>query len=367
MNSITPSIRTTPLDLSSTQPRPAADQQPGSRLAGGTGNAVSFMSQPQNSQVNFGPANALQQPQSSNALASGAQTDPLTQLVSLIQEMIQRLQALMQGGTSSADGQGSGVKGVGGNGGGGSGGGGAGQIGGGSGSHFASKTAAPEGASPSGKSSGVSPASGNFSEHSLGNQLSVQKSPEDHIAMAKDPERGDVIKVDFNKGHYTEHSTSPRAEIKDGTKLQEGQPYSFKFGMKRESNNDGTFFQVLDHNNAKPSPRAWLASKDGQYQLHLKTSEDSNAPSKVFNIGKPGDAAKDVGKWADFQIDFKRGVGNGEISVSKNGENVFDKKGISTMFDTHSSDSYAKFGQYRNEGDHNPATSLFSGFSVAKG
>jgi hypothetical protein len=326
---------------------------------------VSFASQPSGSQVNFGGQNNfLQQSQGNSAVAGGNQADPLTQLVSLIQEMIQRLQALMQGGTSPSSDPSSG--GVTGSGGGGSGGGA--KVGGGGGNNNLAETPPSTGGTPqTGKTGSGSPASGNFSEHALGNQLSVQKSPEDTIGMAKDPERGDVIKVDFNKGHYTEHSTSPRAEIKDGTQLQEGQPYSFKFGMKRESNNGGTFFQVLDHNNAKPSPRAWLATKDGQYQLHLKTSEDSNAPSKVYNLGKPGDAAKDVGKWADFQIDFKRGVGNGEISVTKNGESVFDKKGISTMFDTHSSDSYAKFGQYRNEGDHNPATSLFSGFSVAKG
>ncbi|WP_341963758.1 heparin lyase I family protein [Pseudomonas sp. RC10] len=355
MTPINSLIRTTPLELSTTQHASTSSGQPSQERSVGSGNsAVSFASQPQNSHVDFGARSPALQQQNNVNSGIANQGDPLAQLVTLIQEMLQRLQALMQGGPVSADT---------------------------SAGHTAprsnpatnaghdSVSNEPSGASPTQASKGGrgNPASGNFSEHALGNQLSVQKSPEDRIGMAKDPERGDVIKVDFNKGHYTEHSTSPRAEIKDGTKLQEGQPYSFKFGMKREANNDGTFFQVLDHNNAKPSPRAWLATKDGQYQLHLKTSEDSNAPSKVFNIGKPGDAAKDVGKWADFQIDFKRGIGNGEISVTKNGESVFDKKGISTMFDTHSSDSYAKFGQYRNEGDHNPATSLFSGFSVAKG
>lgn len=357
MTPINSLIRPTALDLSNTQHLPAPGAQQGHGMLAGTGNApVSFISQPQDSKVDFGgTGNLAQQPYNAALRDPGNQTDPLTQLISLIQDMLQRLQALMQGG-AEAPGHASNNAVTG-----------------------AGKTPAQTGHSPvggqpspvhsaqTGNGGGVSSPNGNFSEHSLGNQLSVQKSPEDRIGMARDPERGDVIKVDFNKGHYTEHSTSPRAEIKDGTKLQEGQPYGFKFGMKREANNDGTFFQVLDHNNAKPSPRAWLATKDGQYQLHLKTSEDSNAPSKVFNIGKPGDAAKDVGKWADFQIDFKRGIGNGEISVTKNGENVFDKKGISTMFDTHSSDSYAKFGQYRNEGDHQPATSLFSGFSVAKG
>ncbi|MFK3797434.1 MULTISPECIES: heparin lyase I family protein [unclassified Pseudomonas] len=355
MTPINSLIRTTPLDVSSTQHFPDSRSQQEQGISARSGNTpVSFMSQPQNAQVNFGGANnALQQPQS-NFSANGGQADPLTQLMTLIQDLLQRLQALMQGNSGSVNTPSNNAVT------------GGGKVGGNSGHNPVDNHASTQGTPQAGKG-GSSPANGQFSEHSLGNQLSVQKSPEDKIGMAKDPERGDVIKVDFNKGHYTEHSTSPRAEIKDGTKLQEGEPYSFKFGMKREANNDGTFFQVLDHNNAKPSPRAWLATKDGQYQLHLKTSEDSNAPSKVFNIGKPGDAAKDVGKWADFQIDFKRGIGDGEISVTKNGENVFDKKGISTMFDTHSSDSYAKFGQYRNEGDHSPATSLFSGFSVAKG
>ncbi|AMB87349.1 hypothetical protein AWM79_19430 [Pseudomonas agarici] len=310
----------------------------------------------QNSPVNFGSHhNFLQQPHNNAMAGPDNQSDPLTQLMTLIQDMLQRLSTLMKGQSDASDEpSNSAVTG-------------GGKGNGASGHSPIDSQSHPTGAPQNHPGGPGSPANGNFSEHSLGNQLSVQKSAEDKIGMAHDPERGNVIKVDFNKGHYTEHSTSPRAEIKDGTKLQEGQPYSFKFGMKRESNNDGTFFQVLDHNNAKPSPRAWLTTKNGQYQLHLKTSQDSNAPSKVFNIGKPGDAAKDVGKWADFQIDFKRGIGNGEISVTKNGENVFDKKGISTMFDTHSSDSYAKFGQYRNEGDHKPATSLFSGFSVAKG
>lgn len=359
MTPISSLIRTTPHDHSHLENLTPSSGQHKPSMNGGNGNhAVSFLSTPKSSQINFGGQhNSLQQPQGALLSDLNTQADPLTQLISLIQGMLQRMQALMQGGSDSGaepannaiNGAGSRSSGVG-----------------------ASPSSLPqspsgEGTPTTGKKSAGSAAPGNFSAHTLGNQLSVQKSPEDSIGTTNDPERGNVIKVDFNKGHFTEHSTSPRAEIKDGTKLQEGQPYSFKFGMKREANNDGTFFQVLDHNNAKPSPRAWLATKDGQYQLHLKTSEDSKAPSKVFNIGKPGDAAKDVGKWADFQIDFKRGIGNGEISVTKNGENVFDKKGISTMFDTHSSDSYAKFGQYRNEGDHRPATSLFSGFSVAKG
>jgi len=322
-------------------------------LSAGTGSgAVAFVAQHHVSQVNFGgPQNLAQSPRNEASEAS-ISNDPLVQLVTLIQDMLQRLQALIQGGAGGANEHPEHAA----------------RGAGGSSPVVAShdRKAAAQEIHQSNQSAKGSPGAGDFTEHSLGNQLSVQKSAEDRIGMAKDPERGDVIKVDFKKGHYTEHSTSPRAEIKDSTPLQEGQPYSFKFGMKREANNDGTFFQVLDHNNAKPSPRAWLATKDGQYQLHLKTSEDSNAPSKVFNIGKPGDATNDVGKWADFQIDFKRGIGNGEISVTKNCENVFDKKGISTMFNSHSSDSYAKFGQYRNEGDHKPATSLFSGFSVAK-
>ncbi|MFJ3483818.1 heparin lyase I family protein [Pseudomonas sp. NPDC090202] len=358
MTPINSLIRTPLVDVSHT-PFTPPETQTGQRTPTGNGNtAVSFAAGPQNSQINFGGQNNLQQPpqNAQNLSANGNQSDPLTQLMGLIQEILQRLQAMIQGGSGgSSEPAGGGGSGVDGNGGGG-------KTGG-----AVNYAEGPQGTPQTGKTDGGSPASGNFSEHSLGNQLSVQKAPEDRIGMVNDPERGNVIGVDFKKGHYTEHSTSPRAEIKDGTQLQEGQPYSFKFGMKRESNNDGTFFQVLDHNNAKPSPRAWLATKDGQYQLHLKTSDDSNAPSKVINIGKPGDAAKDVGKWADFQIDFKRGIGNGEITVSKNGQALFSEKGISTMFDTHSSDSYAKFGQYRNEGDHKPATSLFSGFSVAKG
>jgi hypothetical protein len=357
MTPINSLIRNTPLDLSSIHNLPSINAQPGQGLSGRNGNSpVSFAATSPTSQVDFGVQNnLLRQPRNDSLDGAANPGDPLAQLITLIQDMLQRLQALMQGRSSATNEPSKNLA-----------------TGAGGGSHLGARhdlldsKPSTEGTQQPGKTGENSPAGNNFSEHSLGNQLSVQKSSEDSIGMANDPERGNVIKVDFNKGHYTEHSTSPRAEIKDGTKLQEGQPYSFKFGMKREANNDGTFFQVLDHNNAKPSPRAWLATKDGQYQLHLKTSEDSDAPSKVFNIGKPGDAAKDVGKWADFQIDFKRGIGDGEISVTKNGENVFDKKGISTMFDTHSSDSYAKFGQYRNEGDHSPATSLFSGFSVAQ-
>jgi hypothetical protein len=138
------------------------------------------------------------------------------------------------------------------------------------------------------KRAGGSQARGQFSENALGEQLSVQKSLEDRIGIAKDPERGDVIKVAFNKGDYTEHSTSPRAEIKDRTKLQEGQPYSFRFGMKREANNDGTFFQVLDHNNAKPSPRAWLATKDGQYQLLSRPARIATPPQRYTILESQG-------------------------------------------------------------------------------
>lgn len=356
MTSINSLIRTPLADVLN-HPQSPLENPAGQRSPLGNGNTpVSFAAGPQNTQINFGGQNNVQQPElnARNFSATGNQADPLTQLMGLIQEILQRLQAMIQGGSGGGGSEPAG---------------GGSSVGGGNkpGGGAVNYAEGPQGTSQTGKPGASSPASGNFSEHSLGNQLSVQKAPEDRIGMVNDPERGKVIQVDFNKGHYTEHSTSPRAEIKDGTQLQEGQPYSFKFGMKRESNNDGTFFQVLDHNNAKPSPRAWLATKDGQYQLHLKTSDDSNAPSKVINIGKPGDAAKDVGKWADFQIDFKRGIGNGEITVSKNGQALFSEKGISTMFDTHSSDSYAKFGQYRNEGDHKPATSLFSGFSVAKG
>jgi hypothetical protein len=347
----------TPLDVPRIHDLPASDAQLAHDLSRKSGtSAVSFLPPLLNSQVNFGGQdNVLRQPKNDSSNGAMTPSDPLTQLISLIQNLLQRMQALMQetsGAASEAQNNAVGA------------GGGCGKVS--AGHHPVENPASTEAPQHPGKSIPSSPAESNFAEHSLSNQLSVQKSSADGIGMTKDPERGDVIKVDFNKGHYTEHSISPRAEIKDGTKLQEGQLYSFKLGMKREANNDGTFFQVLDHNNAKPSPRAWLATKDGQYQLHLKTSQDSDAPSKVFNIGRPGDAAKDVGKWADFQIDFKRGIGNGEISVTKNGENVFDKKGISTMFDTRSSDSYAKFGQYRNEGDHSPASSLFAGFSVAK-
>lgn len=350
--------RITSLECPNTQHAPSRRNQLSQELSDdrtGT-SAVSFRSQTQNSNVNFGGRNSAPQPQ--NKLDSGVVNDgiSLTRLLSVLQAMLQGLQALVHSGRNATEpskvayvGAGSDMPAAG--------------VGVGVGN------ADPSGSGPAkdGNGSAGSQGGGHFSEHLLGKQLSVQKSSEDGIGMANDPERGDVIKVAFKKGHFTEHSTSPRAEIKDRTKLEEGQPYSFKFGMKREANNDGTFFQVLDHNHAKPSPRAWLATKDGQYQLHLKTSGDSDAPSKVFNLGKPGDAARDVGKWADFQISFKRGIGNGEISVTKNGDKVFDKQGISTMFATHSSNSYAKFGQYRNEGDHKPATSLFSGFSVAKG
>ncbi|MGY2290672.1 heparin lyase I family protein [Pseudomonas sp. SDO528_S397] len=348
--------RTPTIDPSHFQPFSPSDSQNGNAAPAGGGHShVSFKCGAEASPVNFGgPGNAHHAPQSSTPAGASDSADPMAQLMTLIQELMQRLQAMLQGNTGGAQGPGE------------SGGGKVGGAGASAGHSAANKPGGATGAQSPGKVDNAPPVNGNFNEHSLGNQLSVQKSPQDNVGMVNDPERGNVIKVDFQKGLYTEHSTSPRAEIKDGTPLKEGQPYSFKFGMKRESNNDGTFFQVLDHNNAKPSPRAWLATKDGQYQLHLKTSDDSNAPSKVINIGKPGDAAKDVGKWADFQIDFKRGVGNGEITVSKNGQKLFNDKNISTMFNTHSSDSYAKFGQYRNEGDHKPAVSLFSGFSVAK-
>ncbi|WLI10685.1 MULTISPECIES: hypothetical protein [Pseudomonas] len=128
----------------------------------------------------------------------------------------------------------------------------------------------------------------------LGHQLSVQKSPQDVIALANDPERGEVIKVGFNKGHYTQNSTSPRAEIKSETLLQEGQPYRFTFGMKREADNDGTFFQVLDHNNAKPSPRAWMASisctlklvTPAMHPLKCSTLASLETPPKTWASGR---------------------------------------------------------------------------------
>lgn len=138
---------------------------------------------------------------------SNTYADPLTQLVSLIQEMLQRMLALMQGGSgSSAEPANNATNGAGNR----------------STSVGARPSSLPEsppgdGTPTNGKHSASSAAPGNFSAHTLGNQLSVQKSPDDSIGMAKDPERGNVIKLDFNKGHYTEHSTSPRAEIKDGT------------------------------------------------------------------------------------------------------------------------------------------------------
>lgn len=321
------------------------------RSGGVKDNAVSFLRDNLAQKVNFGENSKSSAPAPTNLSSSTMQQpDIASQIMSILSALIQHLQSYT-GAQSNDRGHSTVV-----------------------GSHkdksgqptSSTGAQASENFGSKGHATGsTAPASGNFSEHTLGKQLSVQKSAQDNIGMVKDPERGDVVKVDFQKGHYTEHSTSPRAEIKDGTKLEEGKPYSFKFGMKREANNDGTFFQVLDHNNAKPSPRAWLASKNGQYQLHLKTSPDSNAPSKTINIGKPGDAAKDVGKWADFQIDFKRGVGDGTISVSKNGQQLYHASNLSTMFETHSKDSYAKFGQYRNEGDHKAAISYFSNFSVS--
>jgi hypothetical protein len=201
------------------------------------------------------------------------------------------------------------------------------------------------------------------SNHQLNKQFEVQKGAGDDVRIVKDPlgRRGDVVKVDFRQGRYTTHSTSPRAEIKDNTPLQEGKPYHFHVGMLREKNTDTTFFQVLDHNGSKPSPRAWLGTKDGNYILHLKTGSGANAGSQTYNLGPAG---KDVGKWADIDVNYKRGVNNGSISVNINGKQVFSKSNISTMFDTHSGNSYAKFGQYRNEGDRSPGTIYFSDFSI---
>lgn len=322
-------------------------RQPWGGAAQGADSPVSFIRNPRASHVDF--SGRSNDPHAHTCCPGGkAQSEPLAQFIALIVDFIKRLQAIMSdAGTSQTDSFGE------------------------TGRRQASCNERAPTQDPTQES--VRPGTnrtgggGNVPSASpvLGHQLSVQKSPQDVIAMANDPERGEVIKVGFNKGHYTQNSTSPRAEIKSETLLQEGQPYRFTFGMKREADNDGTFFQVLDHNNAKPSPRAWMATKDGQYQLHLKTSDASNAPSKVFNIGQPGDASKDVGKWTDFQIDFKRDIDDGSISVTKNGQDIFDKSGISTMFDTRSDNAYAKFGQYRNEGDRTPAVSYFSGFNIA--
>jgi hypothetical protein len=195
----------------------------------------------------------------------------------------------------------------------------------------------------------------------LSGKYTFQASAGDSVRTVRDPlgQRSQVTMVDFQHGHYTTHSTSPRAELKLDGNLKEGGSYSYNFGFMREKHTSTTFFQILDHNGSKPSPRMWLSVKNDQYVLHLR--EDAGTGSRVvdYNLGHA-----EPGKWDDIKIDYKRGIGNGSVSISINGKNVFEKSNISTMYNTHA-DAYAKIGQYRNQGDTNPGRVYFSGVNTS--
>lgn len=198
----------------------------------------------------------------------------------------------------------------------------------------------------------------------LGGNFTFQAGSGDRVANVKDPSgnRSNVIRLDFNTGTFTTNSTSPRAELKINQNLREGGNYGFQFGVMRNTNYDSTIFQVLDHNGAKPAPRMWIAVEDGKYILHLR--EEAGANSKVIkhDLGKAS-----VGKWDDIKVDFKRGVGNGSVSININGKEVFSKDGISTMYNTHSGNAYPKIGQYRNQGDKSPGSLYISDFTISGG
>lgn len=203
----------------------------------------------------------------------------------------------------------------------------------------------------------LKPITTKFSGSLFSRAVEFQAGSGDTVSNVADPHgnRSGVVKVDFNHGRYTTHSTSPRAELKLGGNLQEGGSYNYHFGFSREKNTSTTFFQVLDHNGSKPAPRMWLSVKDNRYVLHLREQPGAGAPVKTYNLGKTT-----PGKWDDINIDFKRGLGNGSVRISINGQNVFQKQGISTMYNTHSGEAYAKMGQYRNQGDHSPGAVYFS-------
>lgn len=246
---------------------------------------------------------------------------------------------------------------------------GSGYDGGGKGSHGSNGNHGNSGSKASGGSKGsgsngspVSQGGGHAGRPLNGNQ-EFQASHKDSMSRVKDPVggRSDVVRIGFNEGRLTANSTSPRAEVKHCANLKEGSTYNVKFGYMREKNTNTTLWQVLDHNGSKPKPRAWISVRDGNYVLNLRENGDSNGGVKKYNLGpaRPG-------KWDDFDIDFKRGKGNGGIEVKINGRSVFHKEGIATMFDNNSTNAYFKYGQYRNQGDRSPAPVYYSGFRVSE-
>jgi hypothetical protein len=196
----------------------------------------------------------------------------------------------------------------------------------------------------------------------LGKNFTFQAAAGDTVRYTRDPigHRQNVLQLQFNHGTYTQHSSSPRAELKVNQHLGEGASYGFKFGVLRKSNYDTTFFQILDHNGAKPAPRMWIAVKDGQYVLHLREEAGAGAAVHTYRLGKAS-----LGKWDDIEVDFKRGLGNGRVQISINGKTVFSRAGIATMYSTRSGNAYPKVGQYRNQGDKSPGTLYISDFRLS--
>jgi hypothetical protein len=193
----------------------------------------------------------------------------------------------------------------------------------------------------------------------MSGRMAFQASGADGIHEVTDPtgHGSKTFKVDFNHGTYTTHSTSPRAEVKLGSNLREGGTHSFQFGFMREHHTNTTFFQILDHNGSKPSPRMWLSVKNDRYVLHLREGSGAGSRVESHDLGPASTGRRD-----DIRIDYHRALGDGSVAISINGQRVFERSGISTMYDTHA-DAYAKFGQYRNQGDTSPGSVYFFDFS----